>query len=126
MIKPSEEWFLQADYDLGTAEILFKNKRYVYTIFMCHLSIEKALKGIYTKIHKKTPPKLHSLVYFVENNELEPPEELSDFIFKLNRASIATRYPDDLKKMDKEYNMKKAENILAKTKEVILWLKEKL
>lgn len=46
-LKPSEEWFTQAKYDLETAEAMFKTRRYIYTVFMCHLSIEKALKGVY-------------------------------------------------------------------------------
>jgi len=28
---------------------MFKTKRHIYTVFMCHLSIEKALKGLYAK-----------------------------------------------------------------------------
>lgn len=40
----TEEWFKQADYDLGTAEAMFRSRRYIYSIFMCHLCLEKALK----------------------------------------------------------------------------------
>jgi HEPN domain-containing protein len=47
--KQSEEWFKQADYDLETAETLLKTGRYIYAVFMCHLSIEKALKGLYAQ-----------------------------------------------------------------------------
>ena len=59
--KPPEEWFRQADYDLETAEAMFKAGRYIYTVFMCHLSIEKALKGLYAKRFRKDPPKIHNL-----------------------------------------------------------------
>jgi HEPN domain-containing protein len=52
--KTSEEWFRQAEYDLGTAEAMFDAGRYIYTVFMCHLSIEKALKGLYAKKFKRT------------------------------------------------------------------------
>jgi HEPN domain-containing protein len=47
--KPPVEWFKQADYDLETAEAMFITGRYIYTVFMCHLSIEKELKGLYAK-----------------------------------------------------------------------------
>ncbi len=43
------EWFLQSDYDLGTAEDMFRSGRYIYCFFMCHLSLEKALKGTLIK-----------------------------------------------------------------------------
>ncbi|MEO0284618.1 MAG: HEPN domain-containing protein [candidate division WOR-3 bacterium] len=36
--KPTEEWFKQAEYDLETAYAMFKTGRYIYTVFMCHLS----------------------------------------------------------------------------------------
>ncbi|MGA1841198.1 MAG: HEPN domain-containing protein [bacterium] len=46
MATNSEEWLNQADYDMETAEFMFKGGRYIYTIFMCHLSIEKALNRL--------------------------------------------------------------------------------
>ena len=53
-----DEWFKQADYDMETAEFMFKGERYFYTVFMCHLSIEKALKGLIIQKNKEAPPKL--------------------------------------------------------------------
>ena len=49
MAKTPEEWLKQADYDYETAEAMFKTGRYIYAIFMCHLAIEKTLKGLYMK-----------------------------------------------------------------------------
>lgn len=46
MIKDVNEWLLQAEYDIDTAYAMFRSGRYSYAIFMCHLSIEKGLKGI--------------------------------------------------------------------------------
>lgn len=65
MIKPAEEWLRQADYNMETAQAMFDAGRYLYVIFMCHLSLEKALKGMYTKILNETPPKIHNLNYFI-------------------------------------------------------------
>jgi len=48
--KELQEWFRQAQYDLKSSEVMFNSKRYIHTIFMCHLSIEKALKGLYVSI----------------------------------------------------------------------------
>lgn len=50
--KPAEEWLLQADYDMETAQAMFDSGRYIYAMFMIHLSIEKALKGIYAQSFK--------------------------------------------------------------------------
>lgn len=71
MTKSPQEWLKQADYDMDTAEIMFGNKRYIYAVFMCHLSIEKALKGLYTHRLKEIPPKIHNLVYLVEKIKVQ-------------------------------------------------------
>jgi len=47
--KAAEEWFKQAEYDYQTASAMFDSGRYIYTVFMCHLSVEKILKGIYRR-----------------------------------------------------------------------------
>jgi HEPN domain-containing protein len=65
-----EEWYFQSDYDLETAFDLFKSGRNVYCIFMCHLSLEKALKGLFVKTKGEFPSKTHSLMYFIEKIEL--------------------------------------------------------
>ena len=43
------EWLKQADYDVDTAAFMYSGKRFFYTVFMCHLSVEKALKGAISK-----------------------------------------------------------------------------
>ena len=64
--KTYNEWYFQADYDLEVAEDMFKSGRYIYCIFMCHLSLEKGLKGLFNKRSGEYPPKSYSLIYFVE------------------------------------------------------------
>jgi HEPN domain-containing protein len=126
MYKGPKEWFRQAEYDIKTAEDLFIAKKYIYVIFMCHLSIEKALKGIYAQALDKLPPKTHNLVLLVEKIKLDLPEELYDFIFKLNGVSVPTRYPEDIGKLRKEYSRRQTEILLASSKELLKWLKRKL
>ena len=41
------EWMRQADYALETAEAMLAANRNIYAVFMCHLAIEKALKGYF-------------------------------------------------------------------------------
>jgi len=55
--KLPEEWLKQAAYDLDTAKAMFGTRRYIYTVFMCHLCVEKVLKGVYAKNFQKTPLK---------------------------------------------------------------------
>jgi len=120
-----DEWFKQADYDMETAEFMFKGERYFYTVFMCHLSIEKTLKGLIIQKNKEAPPKTHNLLYLIEIIDLELPEDMYDFVFTLNRVSVLTRYPDNLQRMLNEYSMDTTEQILEKGKELLKWLKTK-
>ncbi len=120
------EWFKQAEYDIKTARIMFKNERYIYAVFMCHLSIEKALKGLYHQSLEKTPPKTHNLIFLAEKIRLELNEEQHNFLYSLNIASVPTRYPDVLSKLQKNYNKKDTQAILKKGSEVLKCLKEKL
>ncbi len=120
-----DEWFLQADYDMDTAEFMFSGERYFYSVFMCHLSIEKALKGIYIQKFREAPPKTHNLLYLLEFINLELPEDMYDFVFTLNRVSVLTRYPDDLNKMLEDYNKEKTKEIVGRSKELLRWLKKK-
>ncbi|MBI3582644.1 MAG: HEPN domain-containing protein [Nitrospinae bacterium] len=125
-LKPASEWFNQADYDLKTAEAMLKAGRYIYTVFMCHLCIEKALKGLYIQKLSNVPPKIHNLIYLLGKTGLIPPDNLKDFVAQLNQVSVPTRYPDELKVMIKEYNKQKANSILKNTKGLLKWLKGKL
>ena len=122
--KLSEEWFKQSDYDFKTAEYMFKAGRYIYSVFMCHLSIEKALKGLYTDKLKTNAPKTHDLLYLSSRIELNLPEKNNKFIESLNELSVPTRYPDELTKLIKQYSKPRTDKIMKSTKELLLWAKQ--
>jgi len=124
--KPPEEWFKQANYDAKTAESLFKTGRFIYTVFMCHLSIEKALKGLYAKKFRKDPPKIHNLNYLCEKIGIKLTKEFQDFIDRLNNLSVPTRYPDELAKLLKDYKKDLTKKVLKQTKDLLLCLKGKI
>ena len=123
-IKKYEEWFFQSDYDLDTAVDMYKSGRYVYCIFMCHLSLEKALKGLFVKHTGEYPPKSHSLIFFVEKLGIQMNDATYEFVFTLNKISVPTRYPEDLRKLFEAYTEKRTEEILNLTKETHLWIKQ--
>lgn len=58
-----KNWLDSARYDLETAEYMFNTGRYIYTVFMCHLALEKVLKAKVQEITGKTPLKTHDLEY---------------------------------------------------------------
>lgn len=89
---------------------------------MCHLSIEKALKGLYTKLLCEVPPKTHSLIYLLNKTGKKPDSQLEKFIFKLNTASIVTRYPDNLEKAQATFTNDITREILQTSREVLKWI----
>jgi HEPN domain-containing protein len=126
MDEKTREWIMQADFDIETAEFMFQGGRYFYAVFMCHLSLEKALKGIYCAKLQDVPPKVHNLVSLISKTGINPPEALGKFIVKLNEANIATRYPESLEKLQKNYTKTITGEIILNTKEVLAWIKRQL
>lgn len=126
MEKRTQEWLIQADYDMDTADYMFQGGRYFYAVFMCHLSVEKALKGMYTHKHGKIPPKIHNFVYFIKQNEIEFPEELLKVILKLNESNVTTRYPNELTELIKLYTKPIVQEFLSAGKEALKWIKQML
>jgi HEPN domain-containing protein len=118
------EWFTQSYYDFDTAKYMHKGGRYIYTIFMCHLSIEKALKGLFQLRQNVIPPKTHNLVFFIEELKLEPDKTILKFIIKLNQLSIFSRYPEDLQKVKDFYNKSYSKDFLDNTEKVLQWIKQ--
>ena len=122
-MKPhTKHWLEMAEYDLGTAEAMFRSRRYVYVIFFCHLCLEKALKACVVEFRDEFPPYTHSLSYLLEIGGLEMPDYLSDFVFTISDLNVATRYPKDLKRFQRA----QARDYLARTREVFSWLRQRL
>jgi HEPN domain-containing protein len=57
-------WLELADYDIETAKVMLSGRRYLYVGFMCHQTIEKALKAGIARdcAVGEIPPKIHHLL----------------------------------------------------------------
>lgn len=53
-------WIDIADYDIDTAEAMYRTKRWLYVAFMCHQAIEKTLKAYWCGIREDDPPYTHN------------------------------------------------------------------
>ena len=122
-----QNWIATSNYDLQTADAMYKAGRHLYVVFMCHLAIEKMLKAILAhKYPEDIPPKIHNLVNLTQKTELILPEDMKDFFQRIDNVSVATRYPEDLHILSKEFNQETAKRILTDTKRMIKWLKHHL
>jgi len=124
MNSEAEEWFSQAKYDYATAEAMYDSQRYVYVVFMCHLSLEKVFKGLIVARNKDVPPKTHNLLKLAELSKVELTKEQIEFISILNTAAISTRYPEMLQRAIVKYPSHVAMEYLIKTKEVLSCLQK--
>jgi HEPN domain-containing protein len=91
-------------------------------IFLCHLALEKILKGHVTEATQSIPAKSHDLIYLVKKAGLTLPQAYLEFIGKINTASIPTRYPEDLRRAIAEYPEPVARDYLTQTEQVVAWL----
>ena len=121
-------WIDLSDYDLETAEAMLQSRRYLYVGFMCHQSVEKAFKALYSKIKFETAPYTHSLSYlakqggFYENFS----EKQKEFIDQLEPLNIEARYPSHKERLLRSLTDEKCLGIIQSTKEIQRWIKERL
>ena len=98
-----EYWIGLADYDIVAAKTLLSSKLFLYVGFMCHQTIEKALKAVIARdcSGDEIPPKIHNLIRLSDVSGLteKMTDEQSVFIEKLNPLNIEARYPDYKKRI---------------------------
>ena len=121
-------WIEMSDYDLETAEAMLATGRYLYVGFMCHQTIEKILKARWSNRLEEPPLKIHSLSRLAErtgvDNEL--PEELMGFIDRLEPLNIEARYPSYKERLMKSLTKEYCKWLLAQTKDLQQWIKDRL
>lgn len=119
MASLSDEWINQSDYDFNTAKDMFNAGRYIYTVYMCHLAIEKALKSLVAIATEETPPRTHNLIQLAKLGSANLNTEQIQFIAEINTASITTRYPEELANSLTAFNREIAMEYLEKSEDVI-------
>jgi HEPN domain-containing protein len=124
--KRPQEWLKQADYDMDTAKFMLSGGRNFYAVFMCHLSVEKALKGLYQHKLDQMPPKIHNLWQLLDKIGLEPPTDIGQFLTQLNEANVITRYPQDIEVLQKTFSKSIVQNMLTKGGGALEWIKKQL
>lgn len=116
-------WKDQANTDISTAEILIEKRKILHGLFFCHLTIEKALKAHYVKVNLKLAPKTHNLLYLVDNAGLELDDAQLKFLTILQKYQLEGRYPGDEISIP---GTETAEKYLQETKELLVWLMQRL
>jgi len=118
-------WTESSEEDLRVANGLFKLKHYPQSLFFCHLSLEKLLKGLIVKHTKENPPFSHDLEKLAILTGFEMKKGDVNILNEISSFNIAGRYGDEKFEFYKKFN-KKAVSLkyLNLTKELTLWLKK--
>jgi len=115
-------------FRIDTALAMMQTGRYLYVGFMCHQTIEKIFKAYYNSIHSETAPFTHSLIQLAKKGDLYEvlPEEFKDFLDNLEPLNIEARHPSHKERLMKSLTKERCQSILENTKNLKLWITEKL
>ncbi len=121
-------WLDIAEDDLETAEYCYHGKRYLWSLFMCQQSIEKAIKAVFFEKTGKVPPRKHDLISLAGVADVlrDCDENTQDLFRHLSLFYIETRYPDKRIDLEAECTGEFAKDMLDRSKEAVEWLKNML
>jgi HEPN domain-containing protein len=95
-------WVNTAQYDWTGAESAFETKNYLHCLFWAHLVLEKLAKAHWIRTHEDNiPPKIHNIVWLLEDSNIYLGEDIMKFLEMLNRFQLSARYPDYVNDMYK-------------------------
>ncbi len=122
-----EYWIKTANDDWEAVLSLFKNKKYVQSLFFAHLTLEKYCKAHWVKDNENnTPPRTHNLVRLINDTNLSLSEDQLSFLEEFNDFQLEGRYPDYLFEIHKRCNYEFTNQLLNQVKSIILCLQEKM
>ena len=121
-------WLELARYDMDSARVMFNGGKYVYVGFMCHQTIEKALKAYYTSYHDDIPPYIHNLIRLSELSDLLSvyDDKQRQTVLSLNPLNIEARYPTRKKELELLLTNAYCKTLIIDTEELLQWIENKL
>jgi len=121
-------WLELARYDLDSARVMLNGGKYIYVGFMCHQTIEKALKAYYTGYHNDTPPYIHNLIRLSELTDLlsNYNDKQRQTVLSLNPLNIEARYPIQKKELESLLTNDYCLELIKDTEGLLAWIESKL
>ena len=124
--KIKNHWIETAGDDFKTMKKLFKAKTYNWALFLRHISVEKLLKALYVKLHKKHAPPIHNLYRLAELCKLELTDAYSDWLDTITSFNINARYNDHKKEFYNLCTKEYAKAWIDRIKELRKWIEQML
>ena len=112
-------WVDTAQKDWIATESMFTTKNYLHCLFWAHLVLEKLAKAHWVKTHQgNIPPKIHNIVWLLEESNTALEEDVVDFLEGFNKFQLSGRYPDYTNKIYKMCTKEFTFDNLEKVKEI--------
>lgn len=121
-------WLDIADYDLETAEAMYKTGRRLYVAFMCHQVIEKTLKAYWCGTQPEDPPYTHNHKRLADGCGLyeKLDDSQKDFLNTITNYNIEARYPENKEALSQTLTLETCRELIDETKQLQQWIKEQL
>ena len=121
-------WLDIADYDLETAEAMYKTGRRLYVAFMCHQVIEKTLKAYWCGTQPEDPPYTHNHKRLADGCGLyeKLDDSQKDFLNTITNYNIEARYPENKEALSQTRTLETCRDLIDETKQLQQWIKEQL
>jgi HEPN domain-containing protein len=121
-----QSWLDAAGRDWDVAKNLFKLKHYAYSLFFCHLTVEKLLKALVVQNTSQHAPPIHELKKLAKLAKLKPTSIQKQHLETLTTFNIKARYDDIKQSFYKQATKDFAKKYLKITEEISAWLKGNL
>ena len=123
-------WLDLSDEDINVAQVLLEGEKYLYSGFMCHLAVEKALKAVIAQdcTDDEIPPNWHNLTKLAIRAKIfeKMSGEQQDFLEDLNPLQIEARYPEYKSKIAEKLSKENCVKLIENTEEMLSWIKKQL
>jgi len=105
---------------------LYDSGSYHWSLFLGHISVEKILKALYTKLYKNHAPPIHNLYRLSKLCKIELSGEYADWFDTITSFNISARYDDYRREFYKICTREYTKIWTDKIMELRKWIKKML
>jgi len=114
-----KHWKDIAEDDWKRKQLHFDAEDYVFCLYLAHQTLEKLAKANWVRCHQDNyPPRVHNIVYLLEESDIDLGEDLMEFLKLFNDFQLSGRYPDYKRKIDKKSTHEFTETQLETVNEI--------
>src|SRR3989339_2122032 len=113
-------WLSSSNADLGSAQSILKTGKFIWSLFVAQLSLEKLLKAFWVRDNESNfPPRTHDLNRIANETKLSLTDEEKEFLAEVSSFNIEVRYPDYKNLFTQKCTKEFADKYLTAIKEFI-------